>query len=93
VPVGERAAVVKRVTLHSIRAKEMQAVLEAVNWPALAKLGSGYRSQRLALLDWACHTLAEMPRVHPKEHIRRLALALPLRLPTAAATTVAATSR
>lgn len=86
VPTTERHDVIKRVAPHGIRAKEMDALLGALNWPALAELGPAYRSQRLALLDWACTKLAEMPRAHPKERIRQLALAMPLRLPTAATT-------
>ncbi len=78
------------MTSHGIRAKELEALLGAIDWPALAQLGSSYRSQRLALLEWACHKMAEMARTHPKERIRQLALSLPMRLPTATDTTLVA---
>jgi ParB/RepB/Spo0J family partition protein len=93
VPAKERHDVIKRVAPHGIRAKEMEALLAALDWPALAELGTAYRSQRLALLQWACQKLAEMPRAHPRERIRRLALAMPMSLPAATTAKIAAGSR
>lgn len=93
VSTGERHDVIKRVAPHGIRAKEMEELLEALDWPTLADLGPGYRSQRLALLGWACQKLAEMPRAHPRERIRRLALAMPMNLPAATTAKAAGGSR
>lgn len=80
VPTVERADVITRVVPHGIRAKEMGALLHALNWPSLMALGSQHRQHRLQLLEWACQTLASMPRSNPRERIRQLALCLPLRL-------------
>ena len=83
VPPAERSEVIRRITPHGVRAKEMDTLLAALDWPALVRLGPNYRSQRLALLEWACRTLTSLPRAHPRERIRLLALQLPLRLSAA----------
>jgi ParB-like chromosome segregation protein Spo0J len=74
----ERAAVVELITPHGIRAKEMETLLLALDWPALVALGQRYRVQRFRLLGWACETLASLPRSEPRERIRQLALLLPM---------------
>jgi ParB family chromosome partitioning protein len=76
----ERTEVVDIVTPHGIRAKEMETLLVALDWPALVRLGEKYRSQRLRLLGWACETLASVPRSEPRERIRQMALMLPMSL-------------
>ncbi|HZU72483.1 MAG TPA: ParB/RepB/Spo0J family partition protein [Acidimicrobiales bacterium] len=78
---GERTQVIRRVAPHGIRAKEMDSLLTALNWPELTALGPSYRAQRLTLLEWACQTLSEMPRAHPRERLHQLAMLMPLRLP------------
>src|SRR5579884_1046143 len=78
---GERTQVIRRVAPHGIRAKEMDSLLTALNWPELTALGPSYRAQRLTLLEWACQTLTEMPRAHPRERLHQLAMLMPLRLP------------
>lgn len=83
VSIGERTAVISRVAPHGIRAKEMDALLTALSWPTLARLGPEQQEQRLQLLEWACQTLAGFPKGSPREGIRRLALLLPLTLPSA----------
>jgi ParB/RepB/Spo0J family partition protein len=80
VPPEERAEVIQRATPYRIRAREMDTLLAALDWRSLVKLGRSYRDQRLALLEWACKTLAGLPRAQPRERIRQLAIQLPLRL-------------
>lgn len=80
---AERADVISRVAPHGIRAKEMDALLQALNWPSLTALGPEHREQRFRLLDWACQTLARLPKGHPRERIRQLAVLLPMHLPVA----------
>ena len=86
VPPHERTEVIRRIAPSRIRAREIDTLLAALGWRSLAELGPTYREQRLALLDWACRTLTILPRAEPRERIRQLALALPLRLPSAPAT-------
>jgi ParB/RepB/Spo0J family partition protein len=86
VPADERAEVVRRIALHGIRAREMDALLAALGWQSLTELGPTYREQRLVLLNWACRTLASLPRADPRERICQLALMMPLRLPSTVAT-------
>lgn len=76
----ERGDVIECVAPHGIRAKEMDALLHAVGWCALAALGPNYRRQRLLLLEWACRTLAAAPKGSTRERLRHVALRLPLRL-------------
>jgi transposase-like protein len=92
VPPHERAEVIRRIAPSHIRAKEMDALLAAIDWKSLTDLGANYSNQRLALLEWACHTLTLLPRAEPRQRIRHLALALPLRLPLATTTTGAASA-
>jgi len=82
VPADERADVISCVADHRISAKEMDALLEGLAWRSLVDLGPTYQLQRLALLEWACKTLAGLPRATPLERLRRLALRMPVRLPT-----------
>lgn len=82
VSTAERADVIDRVAPYGIRAKEMDALLQALSWPSLAALGPENQQQRLQLLEWACRTLASLPKAHPRERIRQLARSLPLRMPS-----------
>lgn len=82
---AERAEVVELVSTRGIRAKEMEALLLALDWSALVALGSRHLPQRLRLLGWACETLASLPRSEPHERIRQMALLLPLTMTEARA--------
>jgi transposase-like protein len=82
VPAKERAEVIQRIAPHRIWASEMDSLLTALDWHALAELGPTYRGQRFALLEWSCQTLASLPRAQPWERIGQLALQMPLRLPS-----------
>jgi ParB family chromosome partitioning protein len=81
VPPAERADVISYVAPHGLRAKEMDVLLHALSWPALVALGPKHRPQRLRLLSWACQILTRLPKSHPRERIRQLALQLPLEIP------------
>lgn len=80
VAVEEREAVVDLISPYGMRAKEMEILLLALDWPTLVALGASYRVQRLRLLSWACETLASLPRSDPRERIRQMALQLPCSL-------------
>lgn len=84
VPADERSKVVERIGGHGIPAKEMDALLGALDWKGLVALGPTYRSQRLLLLEWALQALMTLPRREPRERIRQLALQLPVQLTPAA---------
>jgi ParB family chromosome partitioning protein len=75
----ERADVIRTISPYGVRAREMEALLTAIDWRALSDLGPEHGLQRLQLLDWACETLAGLPRSEPRERLRQLALKLPLR--------------
>lgn len=93
VAAKERADVIARVAPTGLRAKEMDALFQAIDWAGLVGLGSKYRAQRLALLEWACETMAALPKADPRERIRQLALQLPLRLAAASKTITRAAAR
>jgi len=76
----ERADVIRTISSHTIRTKEVEALFVAIGWRNLFNLGSEFQEQRLNLLDWACETLEGLPSGSPDERLRQLALALPMRL-------------
>lgn len=80
VTAPERADVVATVTPHGITAKELDFLLQALNWRALAALGPPARQQRMQLLSWACGQLASQPKGDPRQRIHQLALSLPMGL-------------
>ena len=82
VSTEDRAEVISRIAPHGIRAAEMDALLTAIDWRALAELGPACRGQRLAFVEWACRTLASLPRAKPWERIHQLALQMPTHLPS-----------
>jgi ParB/RepB/Spo0J family partition protein len=86
----DRADVIKAVGRSGIRAKELEELFSAIGWHSLVELGPDSRSQRLQLLKWSCETLAELPRSHPKERLRQLALKLPMSFEAEAKTAKAA---
>lgn len=81
-PPEERSEVIARVVRHGLRAKEMDALLRALDYRALIDLGPDQQAQRLSLLEWAAKTLGTLPRSNPRERIRQLALLLPVQLPS-----------
>jgi hypothetical protein len=81
----ERVDVIRLVNAFGVRATEMEALFTAVGWKALSDLGPEHRPQRLQLLEWACETLAGLPRSDPKQRLQQMALQLPLQLARAGA--------
>jgi len=79
---GERAAVVSAAAPYSLRTKEIELLFAALGWRSLVELGPDHRQQRLLLLAWACGILNDLPPGSPKERLRQVALALPLRFGT-----------
>jgi ParB/RepB/Spo0J family partition protein len=90
VPPEERAEVTARVGGNGIKAKEMDALLRALDYRALFALGPDHRGQRLALLTWATTTLAGLPKGSQRERMRQLAALMPDVLPVDVAETEAA---
>lgn len=90
---AERADVIGCVAPHGIKAKEMEELLHAINWPSLVKLGGRSQARRLALLSWACETLAALPKADPRERIRRLAMQMPIEIGSTRGTTLKAAAR
>jgi ParB/RepB/Spo0J family partition protein len=80
----ERAEVIHRIGRFGISAKEMGVLFEAISWQSLVDLGPAQRPQRLQLLEWACETLAALPKSQPKERLTHLAVRLPMRFAPAA---------
>jgi len=82
VALEERADVVSAIAPYSVRTKEIEALFVALGWRSLVALGADHRRQRLLLLAWACRILNDLPPGSPKERLRQVALALPLRFGT-----------
>lgn len=78
---NERAEVISCVVRHATGAKDLDILLRAISWPSLASIQQAPTSStRLELLEWACRTLARLPKGTPKERIGQLALLMPLTL-------------
>jgi ParB/RepB/Spo0J family partition protein len=80
----ERADVIGVVSEHAVKTRELEMLLEAINWPKLVALGDAYRQRRLALLSWSCGMLAALPAGSPRERLQRLATLFPVNLGTVA---------
>jgi ParB/RepB/Spo0J family partition protein len=78
---SERATVIQALGSTKLRAGDLEALFLAFGWRSLSEMGPKFRSDRLKLLKWACATLATLPRSHPRERLRLLALQLPMTLP------------
>jgi ParB/RepB/Spo0J family partition protein len=74
---NDRAEVIRIVSDYSIKAKEMEVLLDALGWRKLHDMGADHRTERLALLRWACATLATLPSGSTRERLRQMALAMP----------------
>jgi ParB/RepB/Spo0J family partition protein len=74
----ERSDVVSTIASHAVRTKDIEALFVALGWRRLVALGDEHRRQRLLLLGWACHQLANLPQGSAKERLREVALKLPL---------------
>lgn len=78
VATPERSDVVSLVAGHSLNAKEIDALFEALGWRQLVALGPAYRVDRLRLLAWACHSLDALPSAPTTERLAALAERLPV---------------
>lgn len=78
----ERADVIGVVSEHSVRTRELDMLLEAINWRKLAAMGDAFKQQRLALLSWSCTRLAALPAGTPRDRLQRLATLFPVNLGT-----------
>lgn len=74
----DRTDVIKAIGPTGVRARELEELFAAIGWRSLVDLGPKSRAKRLSLLKWSCETLVALPRAHPKERLRQLALKLPL---------------
>jgi len=77
---SERAAVLEVVSGLSITTKEVEAVFIALGWQNLEQLGGKRFGERVALLNWACNALVNLPNGTVKERLRQLALTFPTAL-------------
>jgi len=83
VPRSERETIIAAIGQSGIRAQEMDQLLTAIGWASLVELGPSLRDQRTRLIEWACASLADLPKASTFERIQRLASALPSSLPQA----------
>lgn len=77
---SERAAILKVISGLAIKTKELEALFIALGWQELEKLGGKRFGERIALLNWACNALVDLPAGTLKERLRQLALTFPTAL-------------
>ncbi|RYV50991.1 ParB/RepB/Spo0J family partition protein [Pengzhenrongella frigida] len=75
---GERDDAVRVVSGADIRTKELDAIFVGLGWSELTTLGLTQRAQRMALLSWACYSIANLPGGTVRDRIRGLATHFPL---------------
>jgi ParB/RepB/Spo0J family partition protein len=78
---GDRSEVIEAIAGLRIGSADLQVLLLALGWSNLVELGPSHRSSRIALLKWACSTMASMPRGSTKSRILDLAAQLPTEPP------------
>jgi ParB/RepB/Spo0J family partition protein len=76
--VGERGMMLDVATAMGVGARDLDALLRALGWSALAELGDSARDSCERLLAWACGRLASLPKGPIKERIAALAIELPV---------------
>jgi ParB/RepB/Spo0J family partition protein len=77
VSASARASVLATVSRTPLKTKELEALFVALNWKALEDLGARYAGDRIALLEWACAALEQLPSGSTKDRLRHLALKFP----------------
>jgi ParB/RepB/Spo0J family partition protein len=77
---SERAAILKVISGLAIKTKELEALFIALGWQELQKLDGKRFGERIALLNWACNALVDLPAGTLKERLRQLALSFPTAL-------------
>lgn len=74
---SDRDEVIEAISGTKIPSAELQTLLLALGWRKLVLLGRAYGERRVALLRWACETLAAAPRGSTKARIAYLSCILP----------------
>ena len=77
---SDRAVVLGVLSGLKLKTKEVEALFVALGWQQLTKLGSKQFGHRIALFQWACNALADLPAGTLKERFRRLAMDFPTAL-------------
>lgn len=78
---SERATVLEIISGLTIKTKEVEALFVALGWQQLTELGGDKRlGERIALFNWACNALVDLPAGALKERFRQLALNFPAAL-------------
>lgn len=85
----ERGDVLEVLASHSLKAKEVDTLFQALGWAEMAALGSKFRKDRLLLLHWACAKLAGMSRAPAGDRLTALAAELPMKLDVSVASVAA----
>lgn len=78
---AERTEAINRLSPPGLPAKEMDALLIALNYRGLTNLGPDHRPQRIQLLVWATNAMSSMPPSDPRDRIRQLSLKMPTEIP------------
>lgn len=74
---GERHAVLEVISGVKLKTKEVEALFVALGWQELTALGSNELGHRIALFQWACNALVDLPAGTLKERFRQLAMDFP----------------
>ena len=74
---AERQAVLEVISGLNLKTKEVEALFVALGWQDLTELGSKQFGHRIALFQWACNALVDLPAGTLKERFRRLAMEFP----------------
>lgn len=80
VEAQERPVVLDMVCRFGTRTKEVQALLSALGWRNLTKLGDDFSDERLSLLNWALAELHDLPSGPLLDRLRQLAMRFPNRI-------------
>ena len=76
----ERRDVIDAVAGYRVSSKEMEVLLTAIEWESLGTLGPKAHASKIALLQWICLTLTNLPRTDARERLVHLATKLPMSL-------------
>ena len=74
---SDRAAVLNVITGLKLKTKEVEALLIALGWQQLTELGDSQFGHRIALFQWACDALVDLPAGTLKERFSQLAVVFP----------------
>ncbi len=73
----ERAAVLDIISGLAIKTTELEALFVALGWQQLAEMAANRVGERIALFNWACNALVDLPAGTLKERFRQVALQFP----------------